>query len=146
MIYMNYCLLSHQVMLPFFNTLYQHIQFLVIFWIVNYLFSKSIIIIRCRFTSLHQDFSHGISDCISFNLKWLLQFLQSQKWCGAYLFLQYLEGFWSLSPHWNTCFILVNACRGDAMKEKLAMNFLQYFISLRSSWLSWKNLSWENLQ
>lgn len=30
-------------------------------------------------------------------------------------------------PNWNTCFTLVNACKGVFINEKLVINFLQYY-------------------
>jgi hypothetical protein len=39
------------------------------------------------------------------------------------------KAFCWLPPHWNPLFTLVNACKGDAIREKFAINFLQYYVS-----------------
>jgi hypothetical protein len=67
-------LLSHHIMLPLFDILYQGIELLVVGMVVEDHPMKYFKIITKKPSSLHQDYSQGIPTCIYLHFEGLLQY------------------------------------------------------------------------
>ena len=123
-------------MLPFLYTLYQHIQFLIICWIVNHNMCESLRMI-----------TYGLPRCIKTSPMAypLASVWISNGYCkygsaktSVVLIFSFnvSKDFFCLPPHWKTCLTLVIACRWAAMYEKLEMDFLQYCTTPKKLWTS----------
>ena len=46
-------------------------------------------------------------------------------------YFKVLKDYFSFPPHLKTCFTFVKSCKGEAIHEKVAIKFLQYWASPR---------------
>lgn len=83
-IYVDYCLLSHQIMLPLIHNLHQGIDLLLIGRVVNKYPIKYFKMVAYEPSSLHQDHFHSIPSCIFLLFKGLLLLpLVVMAWSGT---------------------------------------------------------------
>jgi len=129
MICENNSLFSQQIVFPFFHTLHQCIQLLVICRISNHNTIKSFRMKTNGITMLQQECFHGIVTCICLYLKWLYQIKKCKNWILSFNASKY---FCFLPPHWKNCLMLVIACNGAEIEEKLAIQFIQYWVASKN--------------